>query len=405
VAKPGQVVQIAGGSYGTQSIGVDTSKDAASANVIFQPAPGASVTLANSTLTVGGAHVEFHRISMDQAACSNTQPAPPCPQLVIQWPAHDVLVDGFQASRFYITGAYSVTIQNSDFGPSWDNHGIIHADTAGNRPHDITITNTSVHDHLNTSACMAQASCFSAHHQGCGPTINDAYNVLESGMRFTNCQDLGQLVKPYRFANQNITIQNSYFGSNGGYYSLDLTSIAAMPNQGIHIRNNTFSKGVSVTSGIPYPNSDFVGNIIPTVFCNIFLGGGWTVANNSATAGGTALCGLGAGPLPAPAPSPAPSPTPTPTPKPTPAPTPTPTPAPKPTPAPAPRPTPTSPTPSSPASTPGTETSTPPSSPKPVASGATRSSASRKPTWRSSKKAHARREARFGKGHHRFTRR
>src|SRR5205807_9888506 len=106
--------------------------------------------------------------------------------------------------------------QNPDFRPSCDNHRIIHADTAGNRPHDITLINTSVHDHWNSAACKAQAGCVSAHHEGCGPTINDAYNVLEDHMRFFNCEDLGQLVKPYKFANQNITIQNSFFGANNG---------------------------------------------------------------------------------------------------------------------------------------------------------------------------------------------
>jgi hypothetical protein len=322
---------MAGGSYGPQSVGVDATKNAAAANVIFRPAAGATVTLANSALTITGAHVEFHNLRMDQTTCIDGPVAPACPQLVIQYPAHDVLVDGLQASRFYITGGSFVTIQNSDFGPSWDNHGIIHADTAGHRPHDIALTNTTVHDHWNTTACKSSGACIVAHHQGCGPTLNDAYNVVETGMRFINCQDLGQLVKPYKFANQNITIQNSYFGANGGYYSLDLTSNATTPNQGIHIRNNTFSKGVSVTQGIPYPNSDFTGNIVPTLFCSILVSGGWTVANNSPTAGGNSVCGSGSGP--------APTPTPTPTPGPTPAPKPTPSPAPAPAPAPAPKPT------------------------------------------------------------------
>ena len=159
-----------------------------------------------------------------------------------------------RSSRFYITGAYNITITNSDFGPSYDFHGIIHADTAGNRPHDITLSNVSVHDHWNTDACKAQASCFSAHHQGCGPTLNDSYNVLEDRMRFFNCQDLGQLVKPYRFPNQNITIQNSsVWPLNYGFYSLDVTYSQALPNEGLHIRNNTFSKGVAVSRGIRYP--------------------------------------------------------------------------------------------------------------------------------------------------------
>jgi hypothetical protein len=302
-----------GGSYPAQSLKVDPTKDSAAANVVFQPAAGATVTLANSALTVFGAHVELHNLQMSKTGCTTTQVAPPCPQLAIQYPAHDVLVDGLQASRFFITGAYNVTIRNSDFGPSFDNHGIIHANTAGNRPHDITLTNNAVHDQWNSSACRAQAGCIAANHMGCGPTINDTYNLLEDHMRFYNCEDLGQLVKPYKFANQNITIQNSTFGANNGYNSLSLTNIAATPNQGLHIRNNTFSKGISVTQGIPYPNSDLTSNVVPTLFCNALTSGGWTLSNNATTAGGPLLCSAGVQPAPTPTPPPSTTPPPPPT--------------------------------------------------------------------------------------------
>jgi hypothetical protein len=290
VAQPGQIVQMVGGRYPAQSIPANASKSSAAANVIFQPAPGATVLLANSTLTISGAHVEFHHLQMDKSGCANVKVAPPCPQLVIQYPAHDVVIDGLQSSRFFITGAHHVTVMNSDFGPSWDNHGIIHADTAGNRPHDITLLNSAVHDHWNSSACKAQAGCKTANHQGCGPTINDAYNVLEDGMRFFNCEDLGQLVKPYKFPNQNITIQNSYFGASNGFYSLSLTSNAAMPNQGLVIRNNVFTKGVSISAGIRYPNSVFSGNTLPGAACGALVSSGWVLSGNNfsgAACGGT----------------------------------------------------------------------------------------------------------------------
>jgi hypothetical protein len=291
VARPGQVVVMLDGVYGAQSIRPDTTKDSATANVVFRAAAGATPTLPNSSFTISGSHVEFHQLTMDQTGCANVSVAPPCPQLVIQAPAHHVVIDGFHASRFFITGAYNVTVRDSDFGPSWDNHGIIHADTAGNRPHDIVLSNVAVHDHLNTDACKAQAGCIGAHHQGCGPTLNDSYNVLEDRMRFYNCQDLGQLVKPFRFANNNITIQNSWFGPNGGFYSLDLTSNAKLPNTGLHIRNNTFTKGISASRGIPYRDSDLTGNIVRSVSCPSLLSAGWTVSYN--LVGGTTPCGRG----------------------------------------------------------------------------------------------------------------
>jgi hypothetical protein len=284
-----------GGTYPAQSIKVDASKDTASANVVFQPAAGATVTLPNSALTISGAHVEIHNLQMSQAGCTTTKIAPPCPKLVIQFPAHDVLVDGLRASRFFVTGASNVTIRNSDFGPSFDDHGIIHANTAGNRPHDITLINNAVHDQWNSSACRAQAGCIAANHMGCGPTINDAYNVLEDHMRFYNCEDLGQLVKPYKFPNQNITIKNSFFGASNGFYSLSLTSFPSMPNQGLQILNNVFTKGVSITAGTYYAGSTFSGNTVPGLLCSAFLSSGWQLGSNNGGSGAQCAGGTGGG--------------------------------------------------------------------------------------------------------------
>jgi hypothetical protein len=134
-----------------------------------------------------------------------------------------------------------------------------------------------------------------AHHQGCGPTINDAYNVVEDGMRFYNCEDLGQLVKPYKFPNQNITIKNSFFGASNGFYSLSLTSFPSMPNQGLQILNNVFTKGVSITAGTYYAGSTFSGNTVPGLLCSAFLSSGWQLGSNNGGSGAQCAGGTGGG--------------------------------------------------------------------------------------------------------------
>src|SRR5262245_60369687 len=114
VAQPGQTVQMVGGKYPAQKIQTNAAKASASANVIFQPAQGATVVVANSSFVVSGAHVEFHHVQMDKTGCTNTRVAPPCPDVSVQFPAHDVVIDDIKASRFYITGAHHVTVKNSD---------------------------------------------------------------------------------------------------------------------------------------------------------------------------------------------------------------------------------------------------------------------------------------------------
>src|SRR5205085_9505955 len=83
------------------------------------------------------------------------------------------------------------------------------------------------------------------------------------------------------FANQNITIQNSVFGMSSGFYSLMVDTTAALPSSGIHLRYNTFTKGVSV-SGVASPDSDFVGNVaaVSGPFCARMLANSWNVRDN-----------------------------------------------------------------------------------------------------------------------------
>src|SRR5829696_6790764 len=63
VAAPGDVVQLAGGSYGSQTIGIDGSKTSA-ADVVFRPVSGAQVHVAY--LSVEGRHVAFRNVDSSE---------------------------------------------------------------------------------------------------------------------------------------------------------------------------------------------------------------------------------------------------------------------------------------------------------------------------------------------------
>ena len=149
LAQPGQTVLMAAGVYGPQSITVDASKNCGvGANVVFMP--GGTVTLPNSTLSDHGvscggstgsrwtslvARTRRSRRAVPRSSRSATR-------------RRDVVLDNVHASRFFVTGGSFVTITNSDFGPAYDFHGIIHATTQSQgfaRPHDILLRN-ACHD-------------------------------------------------------------------------------------------------------------------------------------------------------------------------------------------------------------------------------------------------------------------
>src|SRR5262249_9557630 len=62
VAQAGQTVEVAAGSYGGQTINVDSSKTSSS-DVLFRPASGASVTLGG--VNVYGSHVQFQDFTIN----------------------------------------------------------------------------------------------------------------------------------------------------------------------------------------------------------------------------------------------------------------------------------------------------------------------------------------------------
>src|SRR5437763_7009891 len=63
-AKPGQIVQLAAGTYPEQSIGVDNSKTSSS-RVIMAAAPGAKVAV-DGDLSIAGSHLTLRNVSMSR---------------------------------------------------------------------------------------------------------------------------------------------------------------------------------------------------------------------------------------------------------------------------------------------------------------------------------------------------
>jgi hypothetical protein len=72
VAKPGQVVVVAGGTYPSQTLLYDETKSGATKNVVFRPAAGAKVivsgdlAIADTRTVKGASHVTFKRITVTE---------------------------------------------------------------------------------------------------------------------------------------------------------------------------------------------------------------------------------------------------------------------------------------------------------------------------------------------------
>jgi hypothetical protein len=108
VAAPGQTVSIAAGTYPSEVVTIDPTKLNASADVVFQPAPGATVQLGN--LDVYGSHAVFRGFQLEKLIVDGTAGE--------SQTAHNLTFDNLHAETFNVGPTHDITIENSDFGPS-----------------------------------------------------------------------------------------------------------------------------------------------------------------------------------------------------------------------------------------------------------------------------------------------
>ena len=238
VADPGDVVEIAEGSYGTQDLNSDSSKTS-EADVVFVPAPGATPVFGG--IDVFGDHVEFRGIESTQ-------------DFYVKCGADDVTFRDSKASLFFIRSATDVAFVNVEFGPSSDISQIGHTEECQFAPENILLENVFMHDFENPNTHM---ECV---------TIQAANNMVVRNSRFLRCQDFDVFIKPRApvLSYTNLLFENNWFakpeptGSNAISLSL--------PDGGNAIRNatfryNSFNASLIVKPEIDYTNVRFVANV------------------------------------------------------------------------------------------------------------------------------------------------
>jgi chitodextrinase len=243
VAKLGATVEMAGGSYPTQTVLFDSSKTGASdlPDVVFQPAAGASVTvnqldIGTNRFTGGASHLTVQGITIAQdvsiPGCGQPADNQPC--------AADASVPGNDLSflnlrvkgkyAFYCASCSNVLIRGGVWGPDSYNSpcgGSAHPEiqpayTQTKRPNHITI---------ESSTWQNFARCTTADHTECLQVEPGDYVTLRRNV-FRNCDTIG-----VNFAND---LANS--NSQAGYRS---------PDHAV-IENNYFAAATDATGGPTY---------------------------------------------------------------------------------------------------------------------------------------------------------
>lgn len=195
VAAPGQVVQLASGNYGSQTINADSTKTG-SARVVFRPAAGATPTF--DLIDILGSHIEIDGV---HTSVWRTEPS-----------AADILLRGVTTKVFFITSSHNITVLGGSVGPNLNQASEIRNCTnCTSISNNIKIDGVLFHDYVKTIPGI-HMECLHAY-----PVRN--FTLLNS--RFENCAIMDLFFANYGDAGDlaNLDIENNYFdapGSHGG---------------------------------------------------------------------------------------------------------------------------------------------------------------------------------------------
>lgn len=262
----GDIVDIDPGNYPvTQDIQDDPALDACTTPVVFQPAPGARVTLANveagnygDVTTNGASWWTLRDVSLGN-------------RLAVLPPAHNVTLDHIRGGSFYLNGVRDMRIENSTFGPCYsgriltgecDNNSKVDSgyDSGGSAytTTGVDIVDNTFHDYLNNGdthfECMFMVG-------GTDITFN--------GNHFAHCQNYGIFIQPYSGQPYNkIVIENNSFyktrdDAGSTIYAVDFGGNGGNISNML-IRDNRFAPDEGVTEdGGPLvgTNDRVIGNV------------------------------------------------------------------------------------------------------------------------------------------------
>lgn len=246
VAQPGQVVEAAAGDYDPQVIPVDPSKTSED-DVVFQPAPGATVTIGCREDGVGCIDILGDHVTIKDVHVAFMPPVNGFPwqgTVDTERGSDDVTLIDIDAGSLNAV-ASNMTVRGGDWGPSIDPHNMRIDDECVNCVWDGML----IHDFA-----VAQGG-----HSEC-LTLEGGTNVIIRKSEFRSCEIFSIFAKPGGGVYK-ILIENNVFWNPRGLFQsneIKFTNSAGGVCESVVIRNNVVSDDINDECG---SSIDVVGDI------------------------------------------------------------------------------------------------------------------------------------------------
>ena len=277
VAAPGEVVDVAGGTYPEQRIEHDGDKTATE-DVFFRPAAGSFVKVAGD-IEAYGSHLTLMAMQARDTNIPYDGPAD----------VSDVTFWGMDGRNFTIDSGRQVSVIGGDYGPASScggsygggNNGI-RMNRPGAMPTDILIWGVDIHDVQSYDLDACHIECL---------IVGAVENLTVRGSAFWNCSIFDIFLQPFNGAISGVTLENNWFATptdqNGRPNSGRAVEFSGGgPWRDVLIRHNSVNTAINLNDGAPnpqYENVSVVGNVAErAVACyngvsyryNVWFGGG-----------------------------------------------------------------------------------------------------------------------------------
>jgi hypothetical protein len=239
LAESGQVVEVAGGTYGDQLL--DAAAKAGGPRVVFRPEADADVTVRSIGVSTGP--VEFRDLRAKLGTYNDQN-------------AHDVMYLRVRAQNLFVRGSSKVAYVESDIGPNGtkdDMNWISAAYGTDQGARDVLIERTRIHDII-------------LHHEGAHIdclAADDVDGLVIRDSSFSNCEHFALLFgtdTATAKGARNVVIEGNQFDCcRSGYYSIGLGQVDGP----MVIRNNVTNKNFGFLGG-PVKNVEIHDNTLPS---------------------------------------------------------------------------------------------------------------------------------------------
>jgi chitodextrinase len=249
VASPGQTVEVAGGTYGGQTINTDSSKT--SNDVVFRPAAGAAVTVSGE-VSVYGDHIEFRDMTFGG------------------WKTFlgtdDVTFRNIDTRHLFIWSSSNISMIGGSVGvlgqkTSYDSN-LTTASGSSTPPTNILIDGVWFHDWIDVDPGQAN-------HIEC-LQVGSGVNVTIRNSRFERCGTHDIFIRSWGTLNgsyhplRNWVIENNFFGeTSDGFYAIQFVDDMAPDATSFVVRNNSTLQAFH--DAIERGTISFIANIVDTM--------------------------------------------------------------------------------------------------------------------------------------------